>query len=314
MQSVKQNLKHGQTKNVDVHRGLLLVRYAGAEDEWRPPRVKISVNPKDAKHIELILNPDHREAYLWQPGSCLVARAAKPGQLVVDVIPFEENGSVAATVKVETLSQGDNNMQPHASSGLFDNGDISADQLSLSCHVAGIGDVHAGAAEWIAGPSAPARIEGLQLNWPGKPSGLDIKYCVRLARAHPISLKEVKLGGYAGTRGQANPITGIAIELSGPKAARYRVAVEATFLGGPVRRAIGQRVKLTGIAGSEPLVGLRLRIDQIVPSAASTPNEMSPAKVRVFRPRSDQDEFEAIADHRGSSPGISRDLITDPFG
>jgi hypothetical protein len=84
-----------QSKVVDVDRGFVLVRYAAAGNESRPPKVKIVVNPKYQKNIKLMPSPDHKDAVLWRPGSCLVVRASKPGQLFVEVIPIDDEGSTA---------------------------------------------------------------------------------------------------------------------------------------------------------------------------------------------------------------------------
>jgi hypothetical protein len=152
-----------QSKVVDVDKGLLLVRYATAENESRPPRVKVVVNPKHQKNIELLLSPDHSDPVLWQPGSCLVVRASRPGQLFVEVIPIDDEGSVAATVKIEPLSQGrvvTAIQQPS-------NSETEFNRVRLIGHVAGSGDVFAGADEWIAGPDAPTRIEGLSFGQTG---------------------------------------------------------------------------------------------------------------------------------------------------
>src|ERR1700710_2183618 len=154
--------RNKQSKVVDVDKGLVIVRYATAGDEFRPPKIEVLVNPKDEKHIELISNPLHSEAVLWQPGACLVVRAMRPGKLLVEVVPLDDNGSTAATVKVEMLSQGESSearTRPSAtSSGAKSHVDL--DRLQITGHVAGIGDVTARADEWVAGPSAPARIEG----------------------------------------------------------------------------------------------------------------------------------------------------------
>src|SRR5271155_5454627 len=96
----------GQQQTVTVGRGLFLVRYASAEDKARPPMVKVTPDPVPNKAIGFLLHPDHTEAVLWQPDSCLVVRALAPGKLSVEVIPMQTGGSVAATVKIEALSQG----------------------------------------------------------------------------------------------------------------------------------------------------------------------------------------------------------------
>lgn len=282
-----------QTKAVDVERGLLVVRYATADDESRPPKVKIVVNPKHQKNIELVLSPSHRDAVLWQPGSCLVVRASKPGQLFVEVIPVDAGGSTAATVKIETLTQGEakpaTRRRPSVESDL--------DRLSILGHVAGAGDVFVREGEWIAGPDAPARIEGLSIDWPDKPDDLDIRYSVKLARPHPDSGRSMKLGGYAGTRGRALPIVSVTIELTGPAAADFRLAGEAAFLGAPLTRVTGKLVAISGPTGREPLVGFRLRLDHVgaplQPELPPVARSSSSSRVRVFRPRAAQNKLRA---------------------
>jgi hypothetical protein len=273
-----------QTKTVEVERGLLLVRYSTADDASRPPRVSITVNPKFRKNIELVLSPDHHEAVLWQPGSCLVVRAAKPGELLVEVIPADTGGSTAATVKIETLSQGvaEKAIEQHPSD------DIDFHRLGILGHVAGFGDVVVREDEWIAGPNAPARIEGVSIDWPGKPDDLDIHYSVKLARPHVASGRLTKVGGYAGTRGRALPIVGITLELTGPRVRGLQLSGEAAFLGAPLMRVTGKKVSISGPTGREPLIGFRLRLDDdsapLQPELPTTAGAKSSARVRVFRP------------------------------
>ncbi len=264
------------------------MRYATADNERRPPKVKIVVNPKYQKNIELVLSPGHRDAVLWRPGSCLVVRASKPGQLLVDVIPIDNEGSTAATVKIETLSQGEAVTTIRRRS----TAEVDLDRLSLLGHVAGIGDVFVRAGEWIAGPDAPARIEGLSIDWPGKPDDLDIRYSVKLARPHADSGRVTKLGGYAGTRGRALPIVGVTAELTGSGASGFQLSTEAAFLGAPLTRVMGKRISISGPTGREPLVGFRLRLDEIniplQPEFGPVARARSSNQVRVFRSRAVQ--------------------------
>jgi hypothetical protein len=239
-----------QTKAIDVERGLLLVRYATADSRGRPPRVEIMVNPKHRRDVELVLNPEQSEAVLWQPGAGLVVRATRPGQLLVEVTPSEVGGSTAATVKLESLTQG----EPETTDWSQAPTEAGLEGLSILGHVAGIGDVVVRADEWIAGPQAPTRVEGLSIAWPDKPEGIDIVYSVKLARPHAASGRTIALGDYAGTRGRALPIVGVTIELSGPGAANFRLVGEAAFLGAPLLRMIGRRIAASGPTGREPLV------------------------------------------------------------
>src|SRR5579863_3530147 len=83
----------GKRKIVDVDKGLFQVRYAAAQDAARPPKVSLSAEPSSEAGVAFFLHPDHREAVLWQPGSCVVVRAAAPSKLVVDVSPIADQGS-----------------------------------------------------------------------------------------------------------------------------------------------------------------------------------------------------------------------------
>ena len=82
-----------QVQTVAINRGLFLVRYAAAEDTASPPRVTVSPDPASTKDVSFLLHPDHKEAVLWQPDTCLVVRALAAGKLAVQVIPAQEGGS-----------------------------------------------------------------------------------------------------------------------------------------------------------------------------------------------------------------------------
>jgi hypothetical protein len=177
------------------------------------------------------------------------------------------------------------------SSSSFDIGDFR-----LLGHVAGIGDVVVSANEWLAGPSAPSRIEGISIAWPEKPNDLDIRYSVKTAKPQTISGRMTELGSFAGTRGKSLAVVGIALEISGPSASDFRFAAEAIFLGSPVMRMTGERVVLSGPTGREPLVGLRLwpqqARDAARPQASPGASRQRPpsSRVRVFRSRAKQDQ------------------------
>ena len=295
----------GQKRIVAINRGLFLVRYTTAEDEKQPPKVMVAVDPASAKDITFLLHPDHKDAVLWQPDTCLVVRAIAAGQLAVEVVPQHEGGSVAATVRIEPLNQStaapaskeEKRSQPQRDkSPGHDLGNVR-----ILGHVAGIGDVVVHANQWIAGPSAPSRIEGIVIEWPDKPADLDIQYAVKTAKPQATSGRKNALGSFAGTRGKAMPIVGLLLELSGPAASKFQFLTEAIFLGAPAMRIKGKRVVAAGPTGREPLVGLRIALEAADDAAARPPVEDSAAKtggserrVRVFRPRTKQDQSAAV--------------------
>ena len=95
----------GQRRTTEITRGLFAVRYVGADDSAQPPRVIVSAEPNSAAYVDVILHPDHEEAVLSHPGTCLIVRAMRPGQLAIEVEPSQTNGSIAATVNIEPLIQ-----------------------------------------------------------------------------------------------------------------------------------------------------------------------------------------------------------------
>src|SRR5215470_11914124 len=134
-----------QRKSVKVNRGIFLVRYASANDEPMPPKITVSPDQTSNQHISVVLHPDHHEAALWQPGSCLVVQAREPGTILIDVTPIRKNGSAAATIKIEPLTQGEalfESVQNHSPCDLGD--------FRVLGHIASIGDVVVNASQWLA--------------------------------------------------------------------------------------------------------------------------------------------------------------------
>jgi hypothetical protein len=275
-----------QRKTIEIDRGLFLVRYSTAEDAARPPRITVSTETPHKRSTYLVTHPDEEKATLRGPGACFVVRALKPSRLVIEVMPSLGGDSTAASVRVETLSQGGQveDSPPQEREAVRS---LDLDSFSLVGHVAGIGDVRVNPGTWLAGPSAPSRIEGISIEWPAKPSGLDLRYSVTTAKHHSISQQMVALGSYAGTRGKALALVGIALELVGAAALGVQLDVEATFLGAPAIQRRGPRVALTGPTGREPLVGLKVGLKAADASrpAPARPRESranEPNRVRVF--------------------------------
>lgn len=280
-----------QQQTVAINRGLFLVRYAAAEDTARPPIVRVAPDPVANKNIGFLLHPDHSEAVLWQPDSCLVVRALAPGTLSVEVASTQAGGSAAATVRIEPLTQGKqvSPFPPPKRAHKFSPPDLSG--FRVLGHVTGMGDQLVSADEWLAGPSAPSRIEGLSIDWPDKPRDLEIRYAVKTAKPQAVSGRAMGPGSFAGTRGKAMPIVGLMLEMSGPATASLQFAVEAIFLGSPAIHITGKRVVASGPTGREPLVGLRIGVEIVhvakqppVKQSVSKPAE-SAGRVRVFRSR-----------------------------
>jgi hypothetical protein len=281
-----------QQKVVNLDRGLFFVNYRSAEDSLSPPHVTVAPAEGHERRMEIILHPDATEPTLWEPNSGLVVRVNTPGVLQVQVQPMRLGGSQAAVVRIEPIQSGRTHVvSPQGESlGLYTN--AATEGLKVLGHVAGRGDVVVGPNAWIAGPTAPSRVEGVALEWPEKPAGLDIRYAVQFANGQAGSGRMVPLGAYAGTRGRALPITGVVLELSGTDELEF--VAEAGFLNAPTLRAVGKRVVLSGPTNREPLVGIRIGIERIAAAeqVAAPIKPRKPAgsgRVRVFRSRPRQE-------------------------
>ena len=200
------------------------------------PVVRIFPDQGQAQNCTILTDPNASDGSLYYPDGALVVSVSHPCRLIVEVSPLAPGGSSVASVAIDALTQG---RVPGRGSR-----DPRAD-LRVMAHVADIGDVTDRSNGWIAGPSAPARIEGLSLDWPGKPHDVTLRYAVRSARPQASDNQFVQLGTFAGTRGRALPLTYVSIELSGPGASKYSLVVEAAFQGAPAMRMTGQHVVLS---------------------------------------------------------------------
>jgi hypothetical protein len=270
--------KVARQRVVTIGCGLFLVKYEAADDDVCPPKVTIGCDPAHEGKIELLVATDSADAaeaaVLWSPGACLVARAEEGGQLSITVEPAAPDGSVAAKVEVTRLSCDPGGVRrPERPPPL----DLSG--FRLLGHAAGRGDVVVGASDWIGGPAAPSRIEGIGIRWPEMPAGIELRYAVRTGGQQPAQTQLMPAGAYAGTRGRALPVVGATFEMSGPRVKGHRLVVDAIFLGSPQIRVAGSRTVLAGPTGREPLVGLRIYIEQEQAKAElSRPAQIRPAK------------------------------------
>jgi len=244
-------------RTVEVQKGLTLIRYESAKDESRPPTVFVKIASGSESIAELMLPSDTSDPILWSPGGCLVVRAVGPARLDVEVNSLDPSGSVAA--KLELLQLTSDPAEVRKLSSPSGPPDLSA--FRLLGHVAGVGDVTVGAMEWIAGPKAPARIEGFSIDWPDMPGNIGLRYLAKMGGPRPETSAFVEAGQYVGTRGRALPLVGVTLELTGTGAIRYNLVSDAIFLDSPQMRVSGRCVVLSAHTGREPLLGLRIAIE-----------------------------------------------------
>lgn len=247
----------GPQKTVEVGRGLFVLHYADAEDKSAPPQVRVEPRGPD---IAVIGHPDGDNHSLRQPGSLLIVRAERPSALLIEVNPATPRGSVAVSLKLEPLDAGIEAIIPAAARA--EAAAAGTGGLRVLAHVAGIGDLVVDGGTWVGGPSAPSRIEGIALTWPDMPGGLRLRYATRFGGPRGGASAMTEIGGFAGTRQRAIPLAGLDISLEGEGASEFRLVAEALFLGAPVVRSSGRRITVSGPTGREPLVGLRLQVEE----------------------------------------------------
>jgi hypothetical protein len=258
--------------------------------------VQLSIDRENARDLSMILNDgDSWDVTLAKPGTGVAVRANRPGKLRIDVVPVRPGLSTNALVKIDTLAQGEDTYEQFGDRSGVPHGVVNFASLRLLGHVAGRGDVAASANEWLAGPAVPARIEGIQIDWPDVPPGFDLRYAVFSAGTKGDQNKLVPLGTFAGTRGHALPVLALTLELAGRTVMPFQLTVEAIFLGSPPVQKSGTRITLSGPTGREPLIGFRLAIEATAVAATFPPAERtekvestSPTgRVRIFRSRAE---------------------------
>jgi hypothetical protein len=278
-------------KSLDLQKGLFLIRYEAAEDAAQPPKISLSVDSRSAGKVEFLLPPEIEEPVLWSPGANVVVRLSAPARLQVEVSARSAGGSVGARIQSASLST-----DPLGLAAL-DEPTVDVSGLRLLGHLAGRGDTVVGLGEWLGGPMAPTRIEGVGLDWAERPPNFGLRYSVRVGGQGEIKSTDfVELGGYAGTRGRALPLVGASFEVFGPAAQQYEITADAIFLGSPQMKVTGQRVVVSGPTGREPLVGLRLHV--VAMNVAAVPAPAAGSK--------------AASSKQGSSGGPKADLHRAP--
>jgi hypothetical protein len=291
---------------VALQRGLFVLRYVRSSEAGPAPTVTVRPAADSEAVIEVISAPGDRHGVIASPGGCLVVRAERPGTLQVIVQAKTSVGAPEAELRLEPLQGGQperSGIATEAPGGRepfheaeprgWGAGKPETRQLQLEVlgHVSRRGDVVAGAGEWIAGPDAPAPIEGVALRTL-EPLDAAIEYQV-LIGGPGAAWTRWTADGYAGTRGKFGTLHGIRLRLNGPGASAYQFEAEALFLGAATVHRRGREVELSINSGADPLVGLKVAVisverqishNRTAPAKAVDPEAaQSFGRVRVFR-------------------------------
>jgi hypothetical protein len=287
-------LEREATVNVDC--GLYILRYVSGATSSVSPVALARPAPGSEPFIEVISAPGVVTGLLSRPGECVVVRAERSGLLSVKIMRSVAGASLDASFRLEPIGE------PASGSAVASNVGSAAVMpyapadgalnFRLLAHVSRRGDIEVGAGEWVAGPRAPAAIEGIEIRASRGP-GAQIEIQPLVAGNPPGWLDWKPAGVFAGSRGRFLSLAGLRLRLVGDAAMRFVLSADALFLGSAIVSRRGREIELVGAAGGDPLVGLRLDMAPVVSTVvgvgngeavdtALAPQRPSP-RVRVFR-------------------------------
>lgn len=280
--------------SLHVTRGLYLLRYEARGGSHNHPFAIVAPEHGFEDRIQVISAPGGAQGRLDQPGAAVLVRAEGHGKIKIGVKRKGSGGSLDATFRLESVglvsnpgpsiadpvefSQPASNTQP--ASRLE-----APDDAVLVAHVSRRGDVPVKANEWVGGPEAPARIEGITLLGFGQEDVRgEIQFLSSTRRAWSDWVCE---GVFVGTRGRSEPVLGVRLRLVGDQASHFIMQAEALFLGSAIMVKRGREIECVSESGRDPLVGLRLGLGPerraSVRSPASTIEREERPRVRIFR-------------------------------
>lgn len=290
--------------SVPLEAGLFVLRYVQALSSYGAPHVFVRPSPGNDGVVTVLSAPGERMGSISAPGGCVLVRAEQASSLHVTITSTTTAGGTEAELRLEPLlgnAERIESHQPASNNALAHPRPIlgALPSLALTGHVSRRGDVRADGGVWVAGPDSPAPIEGLEIVILGQAPDVGIEYQVQIGGSGGGWTQWMR-GGFAGTRGQARPLLGVRIRLTGASASQFHIEAEGLFLGASVKRLKGQLVEIISESGVDPMVGLKLAltkaIQEIQPTSAPLQQQRAPGnsnndpvqpsrsgRVRVFR-------------------------------
>ncbi len=257
---------------LSVPRGLHVLRYVGAKDMKRPPRVVIAGRPGFSEGTEFLFAPDVVDRTLSRVGDCVAILAPTASTLLVTSIGQPQSISPDVELKLDPLDREPAGAKTPAAAPAAVERPAPSGHFVAGGHLQRRGECAADEAGWLGAPDGVDAIESFAISWTEPVKGLRLGYgCEMPSRGRHMARVP---GQIVGARGQATPITRVFFELSGSAAAEHELVVSAAFRGCPVQVANGGKLELAGPTGQEPLTGLK--IDLRVRQSTARPVEATP--------------------------------------
>ncbi|QEO17303.1 hypothetical protein [Acetobacter vaccinii] len=259
-----------------LHNGLFCIMQASEQqrvDASGLPGVRVALAPRTAAGAADILSFDPGGWLDGADGAALVRVCQGPVQLMVTL--YQAPGGTGEMPRLRVIRLGeDTPAAPPAALAppplpAARVGDRVAEgagvQVDVSAHIQCVGDVVAGAGQWVGTPGSQAWIEGFGIAPQAGLSGDDIEYQAVLGKGWQSPW--VDGGEYCGSRGMALPVLGLCVRLKGQAAQAWTCRVSASFMDGtrlgPVEG--GQVLEAESLA---PLEAFRV---EFLPVVAPTP-------------------------------------------
>lgn len=279
---------------IQVEAGLYTLSYVKSRSPENWPSVEVRASPESAQSIKVMSSPFESAGMISEPGGCVVLRVERSSQVQIIVRPHPGSNNDEAELQLESLQRGKAaRAREGAPAPTQAAGGARSHAVRLLGHVSRRGDVQVTDGSWLAGPDAPAPIEGLSLALEPTIDQPSLEYQVMVGGPGGGWTPWLSHGQFAGTRGQFKPLVGVRARLTGPPKENLSLEVQALFLGASVDTSRGTEVELMSPAGIDPLVGFKLAIvrarsessrdGSYVPGPVVQSSETRAGRVKVFR-------------------------------
>lgn len=252
---------HDRVSAIKVDAGLYTLSYVKSRSAENWPSVEVRALPESAQSIEVVSSPFESAGMISEPGGCVVLRVERSSQVQIIVRPHPGSSNDEAELQLESLHRGKAaRAREGAPAPTQAAGGAPSHAVRLLGHVSRRGDVQVTDGSWLAGPDAPAPIEGLSLALEQRIGHLSLEYQVMIGGPGGGWTPWLSHGQFAGTRGQFKPLVGVRARLAGQPNEGLSLEVQALFLGASVDTSRGTEVELMSPAGVDPLVGFKLAL------------------------------------------------------